>query len=110
MIVHGSHGGGGCHILPEKLRNEHTGSNAPKETIPRVKGHHWDWLEAIKTGRQADSNFDYGGRLTQVALLGAIAIRFPGQTLKWDVKAGRFTNNDAANAYINPPYRKGWKL
>ena len=110
MIVHGSHGGGGCHILPEKLRNENTGSNAPKEIIPRVKGHHWDWLEAIRTGRQAGSNFDYGGRLTQVALLGAIAIRFPGQTLKWDSKAVRFTNNNAANAYIAPPYRKGWKL
>ena len=44
------------------------------------------------------------------ALLGAIALRFPGQTLNWDAKAMRFTNNKEANAYINPPYRKGWKL
>jgi len=40
-------------------------------------------------------------------LLGVIAIRFPGQTLKWDDKAMRITNNDAANAFVNPPYRKG---
>ncbi len=72
------------------------------EKLPRVKNHAWDWIEAIRTGRQAGSNFGYGGPLTQAALLGAIAIRFPGQTLKWDNQQARFTNNDAANAYVNP--------
>jgi hypothetical protein len=43
-------------------------------------------------------------------LLGAIALRFPGETLKWDNKQGRFTNSKAANELIDPPYRKGWKL
>lgn len=110
MIVHGSHGAGGCRLLPEEVMNQHSGKNAPAEKIKRVKSHAWDWLEAIRTGRQAGSNFDYGGPLTEVALLGAIAIRFPGQTLKWDAKATRFTNHDAANAYVNPPYRVGWTL
>ena len=95
---------------PEKLMEEHSGKNAPARKIPRVKGHHADWLEAIRTGRQAGSNFGYGGPLTQVALLGAVAIRFPGQTLKWDNKAARFTNSKAANAYVHPPYREGWRL
>ena len=110
MIVHGSHGGGGCQLLPEKLMNEYSGKNAPAEKIVRVKNHAWDWIEAIRTGRQAGSNFGYGGPLTQVALLGAIAIRFPGQTLKWDNKKARFTNHDLANTYVNPAYRKGWSL
>ncbi|HYG33911.1 MAG TPA: gfo/Idh/MocA family oxidoreductase, partial [Clostridia bacterium] len=110
MIVHGSHGAGGCYLTPESLMDQHSGKNAPKEKLPRVKNHAWDWLEAIRTGRQAGSNFGYGGPLTQTALLGAIAIRFPGQTLRWDDKAMRFTNNDAANALVSPPYRQGWKL
>jgi predicted dehydrogenase len=110
MIVHGSHGGGNCHLLPESLMEQHSGKNAPTEKIPRVKGHAWDWAEAIRTGRQAGSNFDYGGPLTQVALLGLIAIRFPGQTLKWDNKAVRFTNNKEANAHLHPAYRSGWRL
>ena len=110
MIVHGSHGAGGCYLTPEKLMDEYSGKNAPPQKIPRVKGHHWDWLEAIRTGRQAGSNFDYGGPLTQAALLGAIAIRFPSQTLKWDAKQMRFTNNKEANAFIAPEYRKGWRL
>jgi hypothetical protein len=108
--MHGSHGGGGCRILPDKLMDQYSGKNAPQEKIPRVKNHAWDWLEAIRTGRQAGSNFGYGGPLTQAALLGAIAIRFPGQSLQWNDRAGRFINNNAANAYVNPPYRAGWSL
>jgi hypothetical protein len=110
MISHGSHGAGSCHLIPDSLMDAHSGKNAPEEKIPRVKSHAWDWLEAIRTGRQAGSNFAYGGPLTQAALLGAIAIRFAGQTLQWDDGAARFTNNDDANGFINPPYRPGWKL
>jgi len=111
MIVHGSHGAGGCYLTPEKLMDQYSGKNAPKQIIPRVKGHHWDWLEAIRTNRQAGSDFAaYGGPLTQAALIGAIAIRFPGQTLEWDDEAMRFTNHQEANALVNPPYRQGWQL
>ncbi len=110
MIVHGSHGGGGCYLTPETLMDQFSGKNAPKERIPRVKNHAWDWLEAIRSGRQAGSNFGYGGPLTQTALLGAIAIRFAGQTLEWNAKARKFTNCKEANAFLAPPYRKGWKL
>ena len=110
MILHGSHGGGGCRLIPEKLMDQYTGKNAPAEKIARVKSHAWDWLDAIRTGRQAGSNFGYGGPLTQSALLGGIAVRYPGQKLQWDNEAARFTNHDAANAHVNPPYRNGWSL
>ena len=110
MIVHGSHGGGNCLLLPDELMEKYSGKNAPAERIPRVKGHAWDWADAIRNGRKAGSNFDYGGPLSQIGLLGLIALRFPGQTLQWDDREMRFTNNKAANAFVNPPYRKGWKL
>ncbi len=110
MIVHGSHGGANCQLVPEELMEQHSGKNAPAEKIPRVKGHPWDWADAIRNGRKAGSHFGYGGPLSQIGLLGLIALRFPGQMLKWDDRAVRFTNNDAANAFVNPPYRKGWKL
>jgi predicted dehydrogenase len=110
MIMHGSHGAGGCRLLPDKLMDQYSGKNAPAEKITRVKNHAWDWIEAIRTGRQAGSHFGYGAPLTQAALLGAIAIRFPGQKLNWDDQAARFTNHEAANAYVHPPYRDGWSL
>jgi predicted dehydrogenase len=110
MIMHGSHGGGGCRLIPDTLMERYSGKNAPPAKIPRVKSHAWDWIEAIRTGRQAGSHFGYGGPLTQAALLGAIAIRFPGTTLEWDDKAARFTNHELANALVHPPYRPGWTL
>ena len=106
-ITHGSHGAGGVRLIPETKMQAY---KQPEKTIPRVPGHHEDWLLAIREGRQAGSNFDYGGSLTELALLGAIAIRFPGTKLKWDTTAMTFTNCGEANRYVNPPYREGWSL
>ena len=50
------------------------------------------------------------GDVLPIALLGVIGIRFNGQTLEWDSQAMRFTNNDEANKYVAPPFRKGWSL
>lgn len=110
MIVHGSHGAGGCYLTPETLMDQHTGKNAPAQKLQRVKNHAWDWLDAIRNGREAGSNFGYGGPLTQAALLGVIAIAFPGETLEWDNARMRFKNHKAANTLVSPSYRKGWKL
>lgn len=106
-ITHGSHGAGGVRIVPEAKMREY---KQPEPTIPRVPGHHQDWLLAIREGRPAGSNFDYGGPLTEIALLGLIAIKFPGQKLEWDARQMRITNCEDANQYLNPPYRDGWTL
>ena len=84
--------------------------NRPPKTIPRVKGHHKDWVQACKGGKPACSNFDYAGPLTETVLLGNLAIRNPGKKLCWDGPNMRFTNNDEANKYIHRKYRQGWTL
>lgn len=106
-IMHGSHGAGGARIIPEEKMKAY---KPPAPTLPRVPGHHEDWLAAVKEGRSAGSNFDYGGPLTELAHLGIIAMQFPGQTLAWDAKATRFTNLPAANEYIRPTFREGWSI
>jgi predicted dehydrogenase len=106
-ITHGSHGAGGVRIVPEAKMQEYT---IPEPTIPRVPGHHEDWLLAIREGRPAGSNFDYGGPLTEIGLLGMIAIRFAGTQLEWDGAKMQFTNCDQANAYVAPEPREGWEL
>lgn len=110
MAVHGSHGAGSVHLLPDAVMDKFSGKNAPPEKITRVKNHQWDWTDAIRNNRQAGSHFGYGGPLTQVALLGAIAIRFPGQKLEWNETSVKFTNNEAANTFLTPRFREGWKL
>jgi predicted dehydrogenase len=106
-ITYGSHGAGGVRIFPEANMREY---KRPEPSLPRVKGHHEDWLQAIKTGGQAGSNFDYGGPLTELARLGIIAMLLPGRKLDWDGRNMRFTNSDQANNLINPPSRQGWTL
>jgi hypothetical protein len=87
-----------------------TAYQKPDKKIPRVKEHHWDWLQAIRTGKKAGSDFSYGGPLTEIALLGVIALKLPGTKLEWDAQGMRFTNCTEANQFIHPAYRAGWKL
>jgi predicted dehydrogenase len=94
-------------LLPMEL---HRSYKRPEKTIPRVAGHHADWLQACKGGTPACSNFEYGARLTEFVLLGALALR-TGKVLKWDAANMKVTNNvPAAQALIDGSYRKGWEL
>ena len=45
-----------------------------------------------------------------MVLLGMAAIQMKDQNLRWDTKNLRFTNNEDANALIDPPCREGWTL
>ena len=83
----------------------------PSPSIPRVGNHHRDFLTAIREGGKAGSDFAvYGGPLTEIALLGIIAMNFPGRKLTWNTEKMRFTDCEEANAYVSPPPRKGWTL
>jgi len=107
VITYGSHGAGGVRIIPETAMKAY---KLPEKKIPRVPGHHADWLTAIRTGKKAGSDFSYGAPLTEIAMLGVIAIKFPGLKLEWDAEKVRFTNCSEANQHLNPPYRAGWTL
>ena len=106
-ILHGSHGAGGLRLIPDAKMDAY---RRPPKTLPRVPGHHADWLDAIRKGGSPGSRFDYGGPLTEIALLGIIAIRCLGTRLEWDGAAGRFTNHPPANQLLRPEFRPGWGL
>ena len=81
--------------------------------IEKVGGEsHWhQFIEtALGNRANADANWDYAGPLTEAVLLGSVATRFPKQTLAWDVAALKFTNADAANAFVTRTYRKGHEI
>jgi hypothetical protein len=80
----------------------------PAKTLPRSKGHHRDWLGACKGGTPASANFQYGAALTEVGLLGLVALRV-GKKIQWDAKAMKATNAPAAAALIKESYRPGWE-
>jgi predicted dehydrogenase len=108
-IMHGSHGAGNVRLIPEARMKDF---KAPAQTIARVPkgGHQKDWLNAIRENRPAGSSFEYGGALSEIGLLGMIAIRRAGTRLEWDGNAMKITNDEQANALLTPKYREGWKM
>jgi predicted dehydrogenase len=86
----------------------------PEKTLARNGGGDLgmkkEWVEAIKGGPKAFSNFDYAAMLTETILLGNIAYQFPNKKLMWDGPNLRFTNEDAANKLVSREYRQGWVL
>ena len=56
------------------------------------------------------SNFDYGGPLTEISMLGNIATLMVGTELQWDAKRMTFPNHPEANQYLHFRYRDGWTL
>lgn len=105
-IMHKSHGGKPT-LLPLSRMNDF---QRPDETLPRIKGsHEQNWIDACKGGAPACSNFNYSGPLTEVVLLGNLAIRTEGHLL-WDGPNMRVTNNEAANEFVRREYRQGWRL
>jgi predicted dehydrogenase len=97
---------GNVRLLPSERMEDFRN---PPQFLTRSPGHHRDWIRACKGGEQACSNFSVAGPFTEWILLGSIALRFEGK-LEWDAKRMRFINNNKANKYLKPEFRKGWKF
>jgi predicted dehydrogenase len=85
------------------------GYRMPAPLLTRSPGHYSDWIRACKGGDPACSNFSVAGPFVQWMILGAIAMRVEGK-LEWDAQKMRFTNNNEANQYLKPHFRKGWSF
>lgn len=94
-------------IIPEAKMKAY---EQPPKTIPRSVGHHKEWVRACKGGEPAASNFERSGFVTEVVMLGNVAIRVPDRVLKWDSKDLKLTNAPEANKYIKSTYRAPWTL
>lgn len=118
LIFHGDRGIliSGCYgksprVFPLGLRDE-----LPKvaKTIERIPdgtdGHERDWIRACKGGKPACSNFDSSGPLTEMVLMGNLAVRFPNELLLWDGEAMQVKNHKEANNFVRREYRQGWTL
>jgi len=79
--------------------------------LPRSPGHHREFVLACKGENiKPMSNFvDYAAYLTEIVLLGNLAIRL-GQKVVWDSKQGRVIGNPNAEPLVMRPYREGWRL
>jgi len=97
----------GAKIIPEEAMENY--EHADVDT-PRIRGgHHGQWVRACKGEDECGSNFDYAAGLTEVVLLGNLALRVEGP-VEWDGDAMKVTNNDEANQYVTRENRDGWAM
>lgn len=54
-------------------------------------------------------NFEYGARLTEITLLGVLALRL-GQKIAWDAARMQVPGTPAADEIIHGTYRNGWEV
>src|SRR5204863_2914207 len=83
-------------------------SKPPAPTLPRSPGHHREWLDACKGGKPAGSNFAYGARLTEIVLLGVLALR-TGRRIEREPANRKAKGIPEAEELIRESVRKGWE-
>ena len=93
-------------IIPESKMKAYT---QPPKTLNRRGGTWPEWFEAMRGGKPAACRFNWAGPLSEIVLLGNIAIR-TGKRIDWDGENMRITNDSDANKYIKEPYHNGWSL
>ena len=53
---------------------------------------------------------DYAGPLTEIVLVGVLALRTPGKRLEWDSANLNVTNARSSTSFMKTEYRNGWTL
>jgi hypothetical protein len=94
-------------MLPEEQFKDLLG---PPRRLPHSPGHEREWINAVRGGEPACSNFPgYGSLLTEFLLLGNVATQV-NAPLEYDPLSGQFVSSEAANRLCQATYRDGWTL
>ncbi len=93
-------------LLPKK---EFEGLAGPEKSIPRVKSHHQEWIDACRGQGKTLSHFGYASVLTEGLLLGNLALR-TGKKIVWDAQKMEALGCPEAAPIIHPEFRAGWSI
>lgn len=95
-------------LLPNSL---HASFGKPPQKLPRIPGeaHEMNWVDAAKGKTECSCPFEYAARLTEVMLLGIVALR-AGKKIYYDGDNMRITNVLPANDFLRRNYRPGWSI
>ncbi len=106
LVFHGGHHGEPLKVVP------HSKYMDIRRSLPEFSqknsNHYANFLLACKGDEESRSPFSVSGELTQVFALGIIAQRL-GETIEFDAERGEITNNEVADALLDPAPRPGWE-
>ena len=106
----------GMIVLPHMTAEPFVLPDSKMATLPTVeltdRDHYGEFIDVVLGGgkQKCSANFDYAGPLTESVIIGNVAARFTGETLKFDAKALRFPEKPEANQYLTREFRTGWNV
>ena len=98
-------------LIPEDKHKSFVRNVNPPKTLkrsPTPSQPQKEWVHCIKNGGIPGANFEYAVPLTEMVLVGNLAVRTQ-RRVEWDSKNMRVTNHEIANQYIKRVYREGWE-
>jgi len=104
----------GPRTIPEfaKIENKRSYkkiSSVKESAWTKGNRHIQEWISACKTGKQPCASFEQSAPLTEMVLLGNVALA-SGTPIEWDSEKLQITNASEANRFIRREYRQGWSL
>ncbi|MGO8691912.1 MAG: Gfo/Idh/MocA family protein [Thermoguttaceae bacterium] len=90
-------------------------ASVPKVEFTKCPDHFGEWINAVKGGPAARSNFpDYAGGLTETILLGNLAVwtadKGQGKKIEWDAQNLKPTNAPEVEGLVKPTYQHGYHV
>lgn len=79
-------------------------------SIPRSPGHQQNFVDAVKSRKEPESNLAYARAMTLPMHLGLISYQLNGRKLEWNSKRERFVGDKEANKLLARKPRKEWRL
>lgn len=96
-------------LFPTELGEE--AASVPRSYERIEDSHEMNWARACKGEGEATCPFSYAAPLTEVMLLGLVALRAgQGFKMRYDAETVRVVNSVEANTHLTREYRDGWSL
>lgn len=80
-----------------------------EKTLPRSPGHQQNFIDAVKSRKQPESNLEYAREMTLPMHLALISWRL-GRKLQWDAKKEKFRGDSEADNLLSRKHREDWNL
>ncbi len=94
-------------LLPAKFA---ASTPKPPQTFKRITtSHEMNWIDAIRGRQEVTCPFSYAAKLTEVMLLGVVALN-AGKKIHYDGANMKITNAPDAEQFLRRQYRQGWSL
>jgi predicted dehydrogenase len=88
---------------------QHAATKEVAQSLPRTPGHLQEWVDACLGGPATFSDFEVGGKLTEIALSGVIAAKV-GKPIEWDGEKMIAKNAPEDDKFVKAEYRTDWKI